>query len=83
MGILDTDFPPFFSNADAVKPATLTITPVGSSTSSTSANANSSSVIQMVTGGSGTNTGTRLMRSSVRHVGSEQDDQPDTTESLD
>ena len=70
------------SNASAqdVKPATLTITPVGSSTSATSANTSSSSVIQMVGGG---NAPTRLMRSAVRHVGSEQADQPDTTESLD
>ena len=66
-------------NEATVKPATLTITPVGSSTPATNTTS-TGSVIQMV-GSNGTTT--RLMRSTRGHAQAEQADQPDTTESLD
>ena len=66
-----------------VKPATLTITPVGTSgTGSGTATTSAGSVIQMVQSTNGTST--RLLRSTrAQAAGVEQADQPDTTESLD
>ncbi len=67
-------------STEAMKPATLTITPVMSSASGGTIVTNSGPVLQMVGAGTtGSTSGTRLRSSRLHH----HSDQPDTTESLD